>query len=232
MWHYLRQGDRMGPVDEEALDELVARREVDRATLVWREGMESWLQLGQTELGERLDLPVLARPSAVARTEHGVPAGDLVTQARKLQRWFTTWWVCMLAGIPLAFVLVGFGVIAAGVVFQFMLLHGLWKVVQDGKARTTPGKAIGFLFIPFFQIYWMFVAFHGLAQELNRVIDAEGLPVAKASEGLALSYCIVMCCGVIPVVQFAAAVALPILLILNLKQLKDAGVGILQARAA
>jgi hypothetical protein len=52
-----------------------------------------------------------------------------------------------------------------GVVFNCLILHRGWKAVQDGKAQTTPGKAVGFLFIPFFNLYWGFVAWYGLMQE-------------------------------------------------------------------
>lgn len=232
MWYYMQEGSRQGPVAQEDLERLALDRAIDQGTAVWREGMADWQPAGETELRDRLSLPVPVGPRALAAPSAGAPAVDPAVQAQKLQKWFTAWWVCTLAGIPLAFILVGYGVLVAGAVFQFMLLHGLWKTVQDGAARTTPGKAVGFLFIPLFNLYWMFVALHGLSKELNRVIDAEEAPVGRTSEGLALAHCLLICSGVIPIVNFAAAIALPVVMILNLKQLKDAGVGILRARAA
>jgi hypothetical protein len=41
-------------------------------------------------------------------------------------------------------------------IYTFVILWKMWSSIQDGNARTTPGKAIGFLFIPFFNIYWIF----------------------------------------------------------------------------
>jgi hypothetical protein len=60
----------------------------------------------------------------------------------------------------------------ASYVLEIILLFQFWKQVQDGNARTTPGKAIGFLFIPFYNLYWIFVAYWGLAKELKRYIFA------------------------------------------------------------
>ncbi len=34
--------------------------------------------------------------------------------------------------------------------------YRMWDVINDGKSRMTPGKAIGYLFIPVYAIYWMF----------------------------------------------------------------------------
>ena len=232
MWYYMRESVQQGPVAQEDLERLAQDRSIDQGTLVWREGMAEWQPAGATELRDRLSLPVPVGPQSVARLPVAAPAVDSAAEAGKLQKWFTVWWVCILAGIPLAFVFVGFGVLVAAMVFQYMLLHGLWKTVQDGHARTTPGKAVGYLFIPVFNIYWMFVAHHGLAQELNRVIDREGAGVVKPSEGLALTFCILFCASAIPLVNLAAAIALPIVGVIHLKQLKDAGVGLLRARAA
>lgn len=232
MWYYMQESIRQGPVDQQDLERLALDGAIDQSTLVWREGLSRWQPAAETELRDRLSLPIAVESRAVALRAIAAPAVDPAAEAHKLQRWFTVWWVCMLAGIPLAFVFVGFGVLVAGMVFHYMLLHGLWKVVQDGRARTTPGKAVGFLFIPLFQLYWLFTAHYGLAQELNRVIDAERAPAARASEGLALTFCILICCAAIPLVNLAVAIAAPIVGVIHMKQLKDAGVGLLQARAA
>ena len=112
-------------------------------------------------------------------------------RAKQIRQYFTTWWVCLaagggviavfasvafaaqnrpdLVGSAVAGALLGAGVMFVGWVFYLMLLYKLWCVVQDGRAQTTPGQAVGFLFIPCFNIYWQFVSFWGLAKDLNRV---------------------------------------------------------------
>jgi hypothetical protein len=95
------------------------------------------------------------------------------------------------------------------VVFVCLILYRGWQAVQDGGARSTPGKAVGFNFIPLFNFYWMFVAFYGLLQEFNRVLTARGRSDSKVSEGFGLTYCIlVLVAGVLCFVPFPIA-ALP-----------------------
>ncbi len=51
--------------------------------------------------------------------------------------------------------------------FGCLILHKLWSLIPTHKAKTTPDKAVGFLFVPLFNFYWNFVAIHGLAKALN-----------------------------------------------------------------
>jgi hypothetical protein len=76
-----------------------------------------------------------------------------------------------------------------------VLLYNFWKILQDGYAAVTPGKAVGFLFIPLFNFYWAFRAFWGLAQEQNKFIDRHysatiGAVPPKANTVLPLIFCI------------------------------------------
>ncbi len=41
-------------------------------------------------------------------------------------------------------------------VFNFLLLARMWDAIQDGQTTIAVGKAIGFLFVPLFNIYWFF----------------------------------------------------------------------------
>jgi|688.fasta_scaffold122579_2 hypothetical protein len=95
----------------------------------------------------------------------------------------------------------GFAAVGAAVLFLFLntlyayiVLHRSWKCLQYGGARTTPGAAVGYLFIPFFNLYWLFIAYKGLAEDWNRIVGSyEDLRTApRLSEGLFLAYCI--CC--------------------------------------
>ena len=70
----------------------------------------------------------------------------------------------------------------------------------------SPGQAIGFLFIPFFNLYWMFVARLGLCEALDRQLTAYGSQV-RAPRGLALTICILT---LIPFVALVNLILLPI----------------------
>ena len=112
-----------------------------------------------------------------------VPKAD---DAKRLQAWFSAHWICLVATIPLSLISVSLYPIAViiATVFSCLVLHKLWSLIPADKARTTPGKAIGFLFIPLFNFYWNFVAIHGLAKALNAEISDQ-----KISTFFSLSFC-------------------------------------------
>lgn len=45
--------------------------------------------------------------------------------------------------------------------------HRAWRTIQDSHARTTPGKAVGLMFVPLFNLYWAFVVIWGFAKDYN-----------------------------------------------------------------
>lgn len=70
---------------------------------------------------------------------------------------------------------IGFGMYG-GIVFM-ILLYKMWQFIPSNYRRTTPGKAVGFLFIPFFNIYWIFQALWGWAKDFNKFVSKNGFPV-------------------------------------------------------
>ncbi|MCX6875356.1 MAG: DUF4339 domain-containing protein [Verrucomicrobia bacterium] len=91
-----------------------------------------------------------------------------------------------------ALVVIGLACLVAGAILNYIYLGRLWSYLRHGLPRTTPGKAVGLLFVPLFNYYWIFVAIYGLAQDWNRIIglftDLSRAP--KMSEGIFLTYCI------------------------------------------
>ncbi|MBQ9088720.1 MAG: hypothetical protein IJY46_08075 [Lentisphaeria bacterium] len=90
-------------------------------------------------------------------------------EAQQVQKFYTTMWILMAASI-LTCGLTGI----AGAVFAFILLYKFWKFIpyQESYYVTTPGKAVGFCFIPFFNLYWIFVAYRKLAMFYQRYTSA------------------------------------------------------------
>jgi len=93
---------------------------------------------------------------------------------------------------------------------ESILLYRLWSVVQDGEARATPGKAVGYLFIPFYSCYWFFVGVGGLAEEYDRVAERRGVAIAPISKplGLVASGLCVLGVGMVPVLGVATLVVM------------------------
>jgi hypothetical protein len=67
-----------------------------------------------------------------------------------------------------------------------VFLYKAWALIQDGQPRTSPGKAVGFLLIPIFNIYWQFVVSWGLAKDLNGYAQERSLQAREASAGMLL----------------------------------------------
>ncbi|GAA5494415.1 hypothetical protein Rhal01_00576 [Rubritalea halochordaticola] len=66
---------------------------------------------------------------------------------------------------------VGWGLLVFANILQLIYLYRAWDCLQPGGATVTPGKAVGFLFIPLFNLYWVFVAYGQLAKEWNTVVS-------------------------------------------------------------
>jgi len=106
--------------------------------------------------------------------------------------------------IPLVFTVVG----------NCLLVYNSWAAIQDGQARTSPGLAVVLGFIPIFNLYWVFQAWHGFALDYNRYLDRHGLQQRKLSLPLYLAFCIGVVVSVVPFVNLV--LVLPQLVLLSL----------------
>ncbi|BCX49762.1 hypothetical protein HAHE_36700 [Haloferula helveola] len=80
-------------------------------------------------------------------------------------------------------------------ILGYIYLYRVWKCIENGGfARASAGKAIGFMFIPLFNLYWIFQAFYGLSVDWNKTVEAypELAPAPRLSEGLFMTFCILM----------------------------------------
>ena len=108
-------------------------------------------------------------------------------------------WMSGEAALGLAGMLVcvcSYAVLFGGIVMFYIALYRAWSVLPPGHGRTTPGKAVGFMFIPLFNLYWIFVALPGLADDWNRYVSqhAPGAPTMKHGLFLALPImCFIPC---------------------------------------
>ena len=108
-------------------------------------------------------------PSSVQRNSslpQLMPATSNTIVIKELDTLFFWWWLSLALAIPTF----GIGGIARAVFFC-MLLYKYWNLVQTEPSSMTPGKAVGFLFIPVFGLYWMFVSIWGLGKAFNALTD-------------------------------------------------------------
>ena len=52
-------------------------------------------------------------------------------------------------------------------VVSFLFVFNFWKSIPKKFARTSPGVALGLLFVPLFNLYWSFVTFRGGTLDLD-----------------------------------------------------------------
>jgi len=88
------------------------------------------------------------------------------------------------------FVMIGSAFSIYAFIVLIVLLYKMWKIVPSELARTTPGKAVGFLFIPIFQLYWVFPAIWGWAKDFNNFLRQRQSDSQYAPEGLGLAVAI------------------------------------------
>jgi hypothetical protein len=220
MWYYNLNNQPAGPVDEAALKTLFASGAINFDTLVWQEGMPAWVRLGETHIINQ----VVAAEAAASPTRQPlyIPGRPDSAGLKTLFIWWLVTACFFVLFMPLyivmfsrdsqsmtelSYILTGLVclielVVAASGVLEYVLVYKLWKVVQDGYASTSAGKAVGFLFIPFFNYYWFFRAFWGLAKDLNKYIERHfpGSPAAevkKSKAWISLTYLIFMFGGAI-----------------------------------
>lgn len=89
------------------------------------------------------------------------------------------------------------------IVLSWIYIYRMWRMIPASYARTTPGKAVGYCFIPFYSLYWIFVAMHGWSKDYNRFISETGRThIRRTPEGLFLTMCIFTVVGAIPFVNY------------------------------
>jgi hypothetical protein len=108
------------------------------------------------------------------------------------------------------------------IVVYMMFLYRMWSAIQDGFARTTPGKAVGFMFIPIFNFYWIFQVILGFAEDYNRYIARHQIKLPPLDEQLFLYYPIAILCTMVPFVGGMAALAGFVLLLMIMGKVCDA----------
>ena len=79
----------------------------------------------------------------------------------------------------------------AAFAFLTVIVRRGWQVAESPD--MSPGRAQGFLFIPFFNYYWVFRSFAGLPAALTSRGEKLGVAGAKFGSGFALTCAILLC---------------------------------------
>ena len=73
--------------------------------------------------------------------------------------------------------------LVCSVLIEMSLFYKMWAAIQDDQASISPAKAVGFLFVPVFNIYWALYMVPGFAEDYNafiqrRAIKTKDLPIS------------------------------------------------------
>jgi hypothetical protein len=132
----------------------------------------------------------------------------------------------LLAVIGLAFLLdgadqiivfvvttIGLNLLVAAMVYLMILLYRVWRhVICESSASglqpsiASPGKAVGFLFIPLFNLYWVFVAIGRLPEDLNTLAAARQVS-GTVNPLLGYATAVLLVVSAIPVIPFVSLIA-------------------------
>lgn len=111
--------------------------------------------------------------------------------------------------------------LAAGVAYLH-LIYRAWSAINDGQQRTSPAMAAVLLIIPLFNLYWMFQAIWGWAQDYNKYVARHNLTTApKMNEQMFLFQPIALIACIVPLVGIVAALAHLVLLFINASSMID-----------
>jgi hypothetical protein len=114
---------------------------------------------------------------------------------------------------PVGLIVAGVGLLLLTVasVYLMMLLYRIWKlVIRESRLSglqpsiDSPGKAIGFLFIPLFNFYWVFVAVGKLPRDLNALAGARDVR-GTVPVGLGYAVAVLSVVSVIPFVGYVTS---------------------------
>lgn len=76
-------------------------------------------------------------------------------------------------------------------IFWGFFIYRSWTVIQDGpEGDTHPGLAVALCFVPFFNFYWLFIAFPGLARRMNDYCRRRQIISPSAPYAWAMAMCI------------------------------------------
>jgi hypothetical protein len=217
MWYYRSTDQIVGPVSKEALVALIRKGTLEQSTFIRREDWSKWRLLNETELtlvaqiqaevSQTVNQPV--QPVNIPQNRNG--------ELTSLTRLFWWWFGLNISYLFFALIIQDKVLLPENLIFRisllylseipmmislvlyFILMYKFWKIIQDDYARTTPGKAVGFLFIPVFNFYWYFVAYVGLAKDQNKYIvrhfdSQKQQKLRKAHPLYSLGYLILMVC--------------------------------------
>jgi len=78
--------------------------------------------------------------------------------------------------------------LVCSVFIELALFYKMWAAIRDDEESILPAKAVGFLFIPVFNIYWALLMITGFAEDYNAFIQRRAVKTKDLPMSLFLIY--------------------------------------------
>jgi hypothetical protein len=197
-YHIAKNGVQSGPYSEPDILAMLSSGEIGCDDLCWTKGMAQWQPIRQVvtvpkavfshtpqpplgvEEPQAINwIPALVFYSASGAIFFLVDLVELGSGEEASDRW-------MLLLLPFAIL---------GIVFICMLHHKCWSTLPERFRFTTPGKAVGYLFIPFYNFYWAFITWPKLSDGLACWEKSTGSHATTDTKSLAVAYAVLFVSG-------------------------------------
>jgi uncharacterized membrane protein len=93
--------------------------------------------------------------------------------------------------IFVSFIMAALVLMILAIIYYCIFIYRMWDAINDGTTRPKPGQAVGFLFIPYFNLGWIFIAISKFPYEYNRYITRHNLAVQPMKKGIHIALPIV-----------------------------------------
>ncbi|THB63185.1 MAG: DUF4339 domain-containing protein [Desulfovibrio sp.] len=268
-WHVAMDDEKVGPIPESNLADLLESEQLSPKTLVWKQGMPEWTPAWKTELVKYIGRDE-SRPARKTRrrevADQGPDSGmedesldsgpESQAAANTLGTLNIVFMVALLAwvlftslrllgqvnnnfGLFGVFMIMAAGSLVTAATAGSILLFRFWHLIQDAEPGITPKTALGSMFIPVYNFYWVFQAHHTLARTMNSSMAQRQIQGRLINTQMVFIMCIAFIAAAINVLpiaqlgnvfliaQFATCVASAAFTVLVYQSLTKAAQGIL-----
>ena len=80
--------------------------------------------------------------------------------------------------------------LVCSVAIELMLFYKMWAAIKDSQPSISPGMAVGFLFIPVFNIYWALLMLPGFTEDYNSFVIQRSIRAGRLPMTLFLIYAV------------------------------------------
>ena len=138
---------------------------------------------------------------------------------------------------PFLILLLGLAILAVHI-FYIITLQSCFATLPEKHRELSPGL-VWLLLVPLFNFVWMFMVVLKLSNSFKKAFAERGVTaeVGSCGQGIGLAYCILICCSIIPIVNFVTGPAALICWIIYWTQMaglknKYIGMGAIAAKSA